>query len=62
MSFGRGVAVVSGASRGIGAEICVQLASRLTEGSTMIGIARSADKLAETKAAVSEKGVQVPMN
>ncbi|KAF2363254.1 Sepiapterin reductase [Trinorchestia longiramus] len=45
MTWGKTVAVVTGASRGIGATLCERLSLRLGPGSVVIGIARDEQKL-----------------
>ncbi|XP_051546024.1 sepiapterin reductase a [Myxocyprinus asiaticus] len=53
MSFGKALVIVTGASKGFGRALALQIAARVTAGSVLILVARSDDKLQEVKTHLS---------
>lgn len=48
----RSVILITGASRGIGREIAISVASKISEDSTIVIVARNSNGLSETKEAI----------
>lgn len=59
MSLGVALVIVTGASRGLGASVCRELASRVAAGSVLLGISRSLQDMEQHRPLLEARGIKV---